>query len=42
MGEDCLSTISCFRKMGVDIQIDGKMYMLKEMDYMDLKDQMKY
>lgn len=24
MGEDCLSTISCFRKMGIDIQIDGK------------------
>ncbi len=24
MGKDCLSTISCFRKMGVDIQIDGK------------------
>jgi len=24
MGEDCLSTISCFRKMGVNIQIDGK------------------
>lgn len=24
MGEDCLSTIHCFRKMGVDIQIDGK------------------
>ena len=24
MGEDCLSTINCFRKMGVDIQIDGK------------------
>ena len=24
MGEDCLSTISCFRKMGVDIQIAGK------------------
>lgn len=24
MGQDCLSTISCFRKMGVDIQIDGK------------------
>lgn len=24
MGEDCLSTISCFRKMGVDIEIDGK------------------
>lgn len=23
MGEDCLSTISCFRKMGVDIQIDN-------------------
>ncbi|MGI6031706.1 MAG: 3-phosphoshikimate 1-carboxyvinyltransferase [Eubacteriales bacterium] len=24
MGEDCLSTISCFRQMGVDIQIDGE------------------
>lgn len=24
MGEDCLSTIHCFRKMGVDIQINGK------------------
>ena len=24
MGEDCLRKISCFRKMGVDIQIDGK------------------
>lgn len=24
MGDDCLSTISCFRKMGIDIQIDGK------------------
>lgn len=24
MGKDCLSTISCFRKMGVDIQIDSK------------------
>ena len=24
MGQDCLSTISCFRKMGVDINIDGK------------------
>ncbi|MGL6106183.1 3-phosphoshikimate 1-carboxyvinyltransferase [Romboutsia sp.] len=23
MGQDCLSTISCFRKMGVDIQIDN-------------------
>ncbi|WP_243386596.1 3-phosphoshikimate 1-carboxyvinyltransferase [Bacillus kexueae] len=22
-GEDCLSTISCFKKMGVDIQLDG-------------------
>ena len=29
MGEDCLSTISCFRKMGVDIQIDGKDVYLK-------------
>ena len=24
MGQDCLSTISCFRKMGVDIEILGK------------------
>ena len=24
MGQDCLSTISCFRKMGVDIEIVGK------------------
>ena len=23
MGEDCLSTISCFRKMGVDIEINN-------------------
>ncbi len=23
MGDDCLSTISCFRELGVDIQIDG-------------------
>lgn len=29
MGEDCLSTISCFRKMGVDIQIDGKYVYVK-------------
>ncbi|RDY24966.1 3-phosphoshikimate 1-carboxyvinyltransferase [Romboutsia maritimum] len=24
MGQDCLSTISCFRKMGIDIDIKGK------------------
>lgn len=24
MGQDCLSTISCFRKMGVDIEINGE------------------
>ena len=24
MGQDCLSTISCFRKMGVDIDINRK------------------
>ena len=24
MGEDCLSTIDCFRKMGVDIKIENK------------------
>ncbi|MEG1312287.1 MAG: 3-phosphoshikimate 1-carboxyvinyltransferase [Romboutsia sp.] len=29
MGEDCLSTISCFRKMGVDINIDGKDVIVK-------------
>ncbi len=23
MGQDCLSTIDCFRKMGVDIRIEG-------------------
>ena len=23
MGQDCLSTISCFKKMGVDIDIKG-------------------
>lgn len=23
LGDDCLSTISCFRKFGVDIQVDG-------------------
>ena len=23
MGDDCLSTISCFRKLGIDIEIDG-------------------
>ena len=29
MGEDCLSTISCFRKMGVDIEIAGKDVFIK-------------
>ncbi len=24
MGDDCLSTISCFRSLGIDIQIDGE------------------
>ncbi|CEG22605.1 3-phosphoshikimate 1-carboxyvinyltransferase 1 [Planococcus massiliensis] len=24
LGDDCLSTISCFRKMGVEIELDGK------------------
>ncbi|MBZ5202268.1 3-phosphoshikimate 1-carboxyvinyltransferase [Planomicrobium chinense] len=24
LGDDCLSTISCFRKLGVDIELDGK------------------
>lgn len=29
MGEDCLSTIDCFRKMGVDIKIEGKDVIVK-------------
>ncbi|MGL5328005.1 MAG: 3-phosphoshikimate 1-carboxyvinyltransferase, partial [Peptostreptococcaceae bacterium] len=29
MGQDCLSTISCFRKMGVDIEIQGKEVFVK-------------
>lgn len=29
MGEDCLSTIYCFRKMGVDIKIEGKDVIVK-------------
>lgn len=29
MGQDCLSTISCFRKMGVDIDIIGKDVFIK-------------
>lgn len=29
MGQDCLSTISCFRKMGIDIQIDNKEVFVK-------------
>ena len=29
MGQDCLSTVSCFRKMGVDIEIAGKDVFIK-------------
>lgn len=29
LGEDCLSTISCFRKMGVEIELDGKSVSIK-------------
>ncbi|MGN1032118.1 MAG: 3-phosphoshikimate 1-carboxyvinyltransferase [Intestinibacter sp.] len=29
MGQDCLSTVSCFRKMGVDIEIVGKDVFIK-------------
>lgn len=29
MGQDCLSTISCFRKMGVDINFEGKDVVVK-------------
>ena len=29
MGQDCLSTVACFRKMGVDIEIDGKDVFIK-------------
>ena len=42
MGQDCLSTISCFRKMGVDINIDGKDVYVKGNGLYGLKNQMKY
>ena len=29
MGQDCLSTINCFRKMGVDIDIDQNNVIVK-------------
>src|SRR5690606_36006255 len=29
LGEDCLSTISCFRKMGVEIELDGTSVSIK-------------
>lgn len=29
LGDDCLSTISCFRKMGVEIELDGKSVSIK-------------
>ncbi|SCH17053.1 MULTISPECIES: 3-phosphoshikimate 1-carboxyvinyltransferase [unclassified Romboutsia] len=37
MGQDCLSTISCFRKMGVDIDIQGKDVFVKGNGLKDLK-----
>lgn len=29
MGDDCLSTISCFRSLGIDIQLDGEQVTVK-------------
>lgn len=29
LGDDCLSTISCFRKMGVEIELDGKLVSIR-------------
>lgn len=37
MGQDCLSTISCFRKMGVDIDIQGKDVFVKGNGLRNLK-----
>lgn len=37
MGQDCLSTISCFRKMGVDIDIQGKDVFVKGNGLKNLK-----
>ena len=37
MGQDCLSTISCFRKMGVDIDIQGKYVFVKGNGLRNLK-----
>lgn len=37
MGQDCLSTIDCFRKMGVDISIDNKDVIVKGVGLRGLK-----
>ena len=37
MGQDCLSTISCFRKMGVDIDIQGRDVFVKGNGLRNLK-----
>ena len=37
MGQDCLSTISCFRKMGVDIDIQGRDVFVKGNGIRNLK-----
>lgn len=38
MGQDCLSTIDCFRKMGVDISIDNKDVIVKGVGLRGLKE----
>ena len=42
MGEDCLSTVDCFRKMGVDIEIDDKEVYVKGNGLDGLKNQKIY
>lgn len=37
MGEDCLSSMNCFRKMGVDISIDGDLVIIKGVGIKGLK-----
>ena len=37
MGQDCLSTVDCFRKMGVDISVDSKEVLVKGVGLRGLK-----
>lgn len=42
MGQDCLSTIDCFRKMGVNIDINDKEVIVKGVGLRGLKSLMKF